>query len=338
MSQQPPAKNSPIRFMLIATLIALAIIIGIALWKNGYFRWGSNVPQYETPPLSEDYLPSDTTAVLRVNWRETQDSKYVKQNFGPVLRQYREEFAPAGMLQALGIDADKDLEWFQLIVAAGDHEHPLLVLSGKFDPVNFKTMPNGLQQIKEPPGDRYRLFSLPYPRTNGKLTLTASDRLLLVSDKASRVTDALADGAAGRMPALQDRLLEEILRKKVDRKQSLWGAATLNKPKPPPFPPLEPFGSELNKIVTASDAVYGGLTFADDVQGAMYFQTNSAAKASEVEHSLSHLLPAVKAAVSPWGKLATPPQFVPLLELVAACEVTRDDDIVVLRRRLPQPK
>ena len=328
-----PAKNKTARLILIATGVVLVLVIaGVAAnWK---WKWltPTGEPKYETPALSPDYLPSDTGAVLRLNVRQLQDTKFVKKEFASAWRSLREELASSDLQQSLGVDVACDVEWMQLTVMAGDNlDHPLVLMAGEFEAAKFKPTPKGLRAVNKP-GVRYRLYELPDTQFNRTFTLALGDHLLLLCDKPSRVTEALADVAAGRKPALDDATLAELL-KKVDRQQAIWLAASVKKLSP--IPRLQPALAEaiLRPILQNADALYGGIDAGDELQGTLIFLTASEQKATALEQQLRDLV-----SIVPLSAALTPAQLQPLLKLLGTGDVSRMENTVTLRCRLPEKK
>ena len=121
---------------------------------------------------------------------------------------------------------------------------------------------------------------MPEAQLNRTFTFVLSDQLLLMCDKPSRVTEALEDTVAGRKPALDDALLADLL-KKVDRRQSIWGAASLKKLSPIPKLKLATVETLLRPILQNADAVYGGFQCGDDITGTIYLVASSDEKAGQ---------------------------------------------------------
>jgi hypothetical protein len=284
MPKQPPPKPNTGRFIFLATVLVVALLLVGFLtdWKWHWLSWLSlGEPQYETPSVSADYLPPDTTAVLHVNLREMQDSKYVNKELGPVLRLLLAQLAPPDAQQSLGVDVKHDVDWARVAATADESEHPLVMLSGRFDPARFQPSPKGpLRQLNKR-GDRYPLYDLRDSGLNATFTLAPAGGLLLLSENPSRVTDALASAGQAN-PELEDATLAELL-KKVDRKQSLWAAASQKKK---PVPKLDAAPEHyLRPIFKAADAFYGGITCGEDVQGCAVFrggQRREGGRAEEV--------------------------------------------------------
>jgi hypothetical protein len=328
----PPAsaKNKTARFILFITGLVVVLVIAVVV-TNGKWKWLSRIsePKYETPALSPDYLPSDTGAVLRLNLRELENAKFVKKEL-PFLQFYFEDHPPHELQNSLGFDMNKDVDWIQLTLMAGNMDHPLVMASSKFDVAKFKPAPNGLREVNKP-GARYRLYEWPASDFIPALTLALGDNLLLLCDKPSRVTDALEDTATGRKPALDDATLAELL-KKVDRKQTIWGAASLKKLSP--IPRLEPaVEGLLRPIMQNTDAIYGGINCGDDAEGTIYFLASSDEKATALEQQLRDLVKVV-----PLGTVFAPTQIRPLLKLLGAGEVSRVENTVILRSQLSEKK
>src|SRR5262249_5483896 len=217
-------KNNPGRFIFLATGVVVVLVLAgvVTNWK---WHWLSSEPTYETPAVYPDYLPPDTAAVLHVNLREVQDSKYVNKEFRPLLHLVYENLPADELQQSLGVDVKQDVDWVRLAVPAGDGSNPLVILSGRFDPAKVKATKGGpLRQVNKP-GAGYRLYELPAPELKITFTVAAAGDLLLLSGKPARVTDALGHGG-GAPPPLEDAVLAELLTK-VDRQQSIWGAASL---------------------------------------------------------------------------------------------------------------
>ena len=263
----------------------------------------------------------------------------MKKEFGRSLPHFRNRLVPNEAQKSLGVDVAKDIDWIQVISVAGDTDHPLLLASGEFDVAKFKPAPpHGLRQVNKP-GDRYRLYELPVATWPRPLTLAPGDHLVLMCDKPSRVTDVLADVAANKMPALDDALLDELLKTKVKRdEQTIWGAASLKK--------LEPIALDLGMkeaapairaILKNARAVYGGISCGDDkVHGTIYFLADSEKEALEVEQNLGRLCFLAKTAAVFPSLANIPPETMPLVKFLATGEVKRDGKTVTLNCQLPQ--
>jgi hypothetical protein len=339
MPKQPPPKHNTGRFIFLATGVVVLVLAGVVTnWKWHWLGGGST---YETPTVDPDYLPADTVAVLHVNLRETQDSKYVNQEFRPVLRLVYDNLPTDEMQQSLGVDVARDVDWMRLAVPAGDGTNPLVILSGRFDPAKFKPAKDGpLRQVNKP-GDHYRLYELQAPELRMTFTVAPAGNLLLLSGKPARVTEALGH-PAGTAPALEDAALEELL-KKIDRKQSIWGATALKKLQLVEQRGSPPVVKYLLSIFRNAEALYGGLTCGEDeVHGTVYIRADSEEEAADLERQLRVICETAKgdtaAAHIALSLLRPPPPLRPVLQLLGTGKVTREGDTVSLRCRLPEEK
>ena len=333
---QSSAKNKTALYLLLTTLLVVVLAVAVVGWKRGWFGGDVNTePTYETPVFSADYLPPDAGAVLHIKLREAQDSKYVKKEFGSLLGTVREIFAPREMQTALGVDASKDVDWIQVIWTEGDTDHPLVLVAGDFNPAKFKLDPKGLHPVNKP-GDRYRLYEMPGTQLTGPVTLAPGDHKVLMCDKPSRVHAVLDDAATGRMPVVADATLADLFQQ-VDRKQTIWGVASRKKlePLPAKLPDatLETFA---RPILQNADAVYGGITCGDNIQGTLHLQAESNEKAQVLEAYLREQCGAAKASYSLAKLLGIQNDYSPLLQFLGTGKVTRDGRTVTLTCQLPE--
>jgi hypothetical protein len=329
MPKKQRPKNNTARFIFLA-IGSVVVLVLVGVVTNWQWHWLGGEPAYETPAVNADYLPPDTVAVLHVNLREVQDSKYVSKEFQSLLSLVYQNLPTAEMRQHLGVDLREDVDWVRLAVTASDGANPLVILSGRFDPAKFKPTKDGpLRQVNRP-GDRHRLYELPAPKLEMTFTLAPAGDLLLMCGKPAPVTDALRH-AGEAPPPLEDAKLAELLTK-VDRSRSIWGAASLKKWKPAP---LNVFlvGAAVKTVIDNTEGVYGGVTCGDAVEGTVYFLTAAGGKAAEVEQALDRLCALAKG----FGLVVLPDWRGAVVKIVGAGEVKRNGDTVVLRCRLPPP-
>jgi hypothetical protein len=326
MPKKPPPKHNTGRFIFLSTVLVVVLLLAGYLTDQEWHWLSGGGPTYETPAVSPDYLPPDTAAVFHVNMREVQASSYVNREFRTLLQLVNLNLPEAEMKQSLGVDVNRDVDWVRLAVPVNGVDL-LVILSGRFDPAKFKPTKDGpLRQVNKP-GDRYALYELAASELKMTFTVAPAGDLLLLSGKAERVTDALAQ-AGGPAPALEDEMLAGLL-KKVDRK-SVWWAASLKKWRP--APPNVTVVKQLVKIILDnSEGGYGAIACGDDIDGTAYFLTGDERRAEEVENALQGLRGLVNlfgGRLEDWQK--------PLAKLIGGGEVKRDGDTVVLRCRLPQ--
>jgi hypothetical protein len=209
----------------------------------------------------------------------------------------------------------------------------LLLFRGRIDPSHFQTGPGEVsRRVVAADAARFALYEYLDRRRGEVVRLAPAGEYLAVCDAQAPVLAALQSAAAPCPTAPRDSQLRDLLGI-VDRRQQLWLAVSMEQLRPVPRLDSRALEMILRPILQYADAIWGGLTLADDVRAEFVFQARDEAAARNLEELVrsscevaqgAPLLPGVDRAL------------LPLFRLAGSGEVSRNGTAVRLTCRLKE--
>jgi hypothetical protein len=307
-----------------------AVLIGTALALAAflYLRYRSSTEPEPFPPGAlAGYLPADSTVVLTLNVRPLLDAPVLRTRLGPALKNLlRRGAAGQPWFQLAGIDPFADIDQIQVSFAAGDPEHPLWLVRGRFFPARFQVGPDKLRPRVEKGRRIYEYTDLDF----GPILLALVGDTLVVSALSCRLDDALACAAGPRPVGFRYPALAALL-KRVDQKQAVWLAAS-----------LQDFGAAgslkdwalslvLRPVLARAQAISGGVAVAEDLRAEFAFRARDQESARQLEEDLKR---AVEVAKEGAPLFVRDKDLLLFFQLLGTGVVGRDGAAVTLRCRL----
>lgn len=299
-------------------------------WIPGPWRsseaWNDRLPS----DVLADYVPEDSAALLTVDVPSLRESPMGRKRLVPLVQQLvREGEGELSWIAWLGIDPLNDLDSLQISFASGGVGQPLWLARGRLDRSRF----HSTEQAREITVDHFRMWEYRDRQTKRTTTLAAAGDALLASETPARVLAALK--YARKRPAGKSDApvsLREMLTK-VDRRQSVWVAASLEKLGS--VRRIDNFWLEavLRPLLTHAASVYGGITCGEDVRADLHFHAATEENAERLEADLKSLREMTGGASLFLGRQH---ELLPLLLLLGAAETNRDGNNVSLHCRLSE--
>jgi hypothetical protein len=317
-------------FLLAGVLCAgLVLLLGIVFrdWIPGPWRSGDTRDNPFPTGALADYVPADSEAVAAVQVRSLLASP-AGRRLAPSLRQLvRRGEQQFRWMDLLNIKPFDDLDSLQISFAPSSGGQPLWLARGRLDRSRFQMGPDKLRAKKV---DGFRV--LEYTNRSSKRTtlLTPVGDALVVSDTPARVLAALKQASDPRPITVHDTTLRELL-EKVDRRQSLWLAASFKH-----LAPIAEVDSVWMKMILTpllkhAESVHGGLTCTDELRAELHFRTATEESAAKLEADLQSIHDLIPGAALLMGRQK---ELLPLLHLLGSGETSRDGKTVSLRCRL----
>ncbi len=313
--------------------VGLALLVGIIFrdWIPGPWRSDGLLDTRFAADALVDYVPEDSEAVLVVNPHPALESpagRMLAPSLQQLLRQGEHRFR---WLDLLGIHSFDDLDYLQISFAPSSGGQPLWLAHGRLDPARFQIGPDKLQAKTF---DHFRVWEYA-DRPAKRLTLLApAGDTLLVSDTPERVLAALSQARNPRPVTIRDALLRGLLAK-VDRRQSLWFAASFQKLGA--VARIDHFLLEmmLRPLFTHAESLYGGLDCGEDVRAELHFHAATEESAAMLETDLQHICNVAQEISQGAALLLRQKELVPLVRLLGTGKTSRAGKSVSLRCRLP---
>jgi hypothetical protein len=297
---------------------ALAVLLGF----SGEERDGSY-----PPGALADYMPEDSEALLFVDVRSLRESPIGWLHLRPTLQQLLGSVqGRLPWLDALGINPFDDLDTLQISFAPGAGGQPLWLTRGRLDRSRLQTAAGKLQATTL---DRFPVWECADRSTKRTTVLARVGDALVVGETRGRVLAALKEASDPRRIEVRDATLRELLTK-VDRRQSLWLAASVAG--------LGPLGEIkglglLRPLLGHADSVHGGITCADDLRAELHFHAVSDEDAARLETTLKSIRETAATPGAAW-LLGIPKELLPLLRLIGTGKISRKGKAILLRCRL----
>jgi hypothetical protein len=325
-----PATDSILRsrrrhlLVLAGTMVAgLAVLFGLwLLWAWRAEDLGKRFP----PGILADYVPEDSEAVLAVQVRQLLETPLGRQHLSSSLRQLIGQVKQRlPWLDLTKINPFDDLDTL-LISFAPSSGRPLLLAHGRIDSSRF---PIGPLSFQEKLLDHVRVWEYNDPSSKRTTLLAPVGDTFVVSETRSRVQAALKQANDPQPIHVQDARLREMLMK-VARRQTLWLAASIEN-----LGPVSEIDNYLLKMLLRplfahAESVYGGITCAEDLQAELHFRTATEEKAAQLETDLKSICEAALG-IAMMGRQN---DLLPLLRLLAAGQIHREGQTILLRCRL----
>lgn len=316
--------------------IGIVLLVSAAFifrdWIPGPWRspeaWNDRFPS----DVLAEYLPEDSAAVIVVDLPLLRQSPVGRKHLMSFLKQLvREAEGEFAWLSWLGINPLDDLDSLQISFAAGGEGQPLWLARGRVDRSHFHVAAQGTEKVV----DHFRVWEYADRQSKRKTTLAAAGDVLLVSDTSARVIAALKYGRERQTGKLdlhpvRDPMLRDMLAK-VDRRRSIWLAASMNKLGS--VRRIDNFWLEaiLRPLLSHAESVRGGFTCAEDVRADLLFQAATEEKAAQLETDLKRLHELAGGASL---LLSRQNELLPLLRLLGTGETKREGTNVLLHCRV----
>jgi hypothetical protein len=315
-----------------AVVVLFALIVGIFFrdWIPGPWH-SSGVLNTQLPADAlADYLPEDSEAVLMVNLHPALESPAGRQ-LAPSLKQLLGQAERrARWIDLAGIKSLDDVDSLQVSFAPSSGGEPLWLVRGRLDPGRFQTGPDKLQARTF---DHFRVWEHA-DRASKRMTLLApAGDTLVVSDSPARVLMALSQARDPHPLTIKDAALRELLQK-VDRRQSLWFAASFQKTGA--VARIDHFLLEmiLRPVLTHAESLHGGLDCGEELRADLHFSTATEDNAARLETDLRHICNVAQEVSEGGALLLRQKELVPLVRLLGTGQTSREGKSVRLRCRL----
>lgn len=311
------------------TLAALAGLMVFFFRDELFCRWRTeNDRNNRFPPgVLADYVPADSEAVLALQVRSLLASPVGRRQLAPVLQYLiRQGGSRLRWMDLLDINPIEDIDYLKVSFAAAGGE-PLWLARGRLDRARIQIGPDKLQ---EKVLDRFHVWEYSDRRAKRTTLLALVGDMLVGSESRNRLQAALKYASNPRPLPVRDATLRELLAK-VDRRQSLWLAASLKNLGS--LDGIEDYWlrSILRPPLAHAEGVYGGLTCAEDVQVELHFRAATAEHAAMLETDLQSICDAAPGAAFLLGRRK---ELQPLLRLLGSGTITREEKRVHLHCRL----
>jgi hypothetical protein len=304
-------------------------LLGLFFCRSWLLNFWSGDRDNSFPPgVLADYVPPDSEALLVVNVRSLRQSPLGRQHLGSSVQQLpRQEGERLRWIELLGINPLDDLDTILISFAPGGGEEPLWLARGRFDRSRMQFGPNKLQATQL---DHFRLWKYTERLAKRTTLLAPVGDMLVAGETPARVRTALLQASDPGPSAVRDAALREALAK-VDRRQTLWLAASLKSLGPIAALDNYLLNLILRPLLAHADSVYGGITCAEDVQVDLTFGTANDEEADRLETALQSLRDSAPGAALFVGRQT---EWVPLLRLLGASTISRQGKTIRLRGRL----
>lgn len=276
------------------------------------------------PGVLADYVPADSAAVLAVNVRRLRETLIGQPHLKPLVHQFlKQAECRLPWLDSTRINLLDDLDTLQISFASNGSGEPVLLARGRFDCSRFHIGPD---QLEAKSLDGFRVWEFNDPLSKANTLLVVVGDTLVVSRARERVQAALKQASDPQPIRVRDATLHELLMK-VDRRQSLWLAASIKR-----LGPVSEIDNYLLKmllrpLLAHSESVRGGITCGEDVRAELHFRTATDEDAAQLEADLKSICEAAPGA----ALLGRQNELLPLLRLLASGQIRREDKTILLR-------
>jgi hypothetical protein len=306
-----------------ACLTALAAVFcawALRAWRDGNGDLGNRFP----PGVLADYVPEDSAAVLAVNVRQLRESSIVHPYLKPLLQQFiKQAESRLPWLDLTGINLFDDLDNLLMSFASNGSGDPVLLAQGRLDCSRFQVGPDKFQAKVL---DGFRVWEHNDQSSKQNTLLVVVGDTLVVSKAPGRVQAALKQASDPQPIRGRDATLRELLLK-VDRRQSLWLAASFKRLGPVSEIDNYSLKMLLRPLLAHAESVSGGITCGDDLLAELHFRTATDEDVVQLEVDLKSICETVLGLVM----LDRKDELLPLLRLLASGQVHREDKTIQLR-------
>lgn len=280
------------------------------------------------PGVLADYAPEDSAAVLAVNVRELWETLIGRHHLKPLVQQIiKQAECRLPWLNSTRINLLDDLDTLQISFASNGSGEPVLLARGRIDCSRFQVGPD---QLEAKALDGLRVWEYDDRVSKQNAVLVVVGDTLIVSKARERVQAALKQASDPQPIRVRDARLRELLMK-VDRRQSLWLAASIKR-----LGPVAEIDNYLLKMLVRpllahSESVFGGIVCGEDLLAELHFRTATDEDAAQLEADLKSICEAAPGA----ALLGKQNELLPLLRLLAAGQIRREGQTILLRCSLP---
>ncbi len=280
----------------------------------------------------KDYLPRDAAAVFTIDVQRLRAAPVFGKGLEEAVKQLlRKDEVGRGWLPLTGIDPIRDLDEARVVLSSRDVYDPLVILHGRFDPSLFQTDPDKLtRRVVDQEGSRSVLFEYQDRQRGEIVKLATAGDYLIACDSRSPVLAALRHAATPGPMVPMDNRLRELL-DKVDRRQQVWLAVSMEKLRPVPRLDNKVLQMILHPVLQYADAIQGGITCDEDVRADFTFQTRDEADAKQLEVLLRSSCEVAQGIPLLPGVDKT---LLPLFKLAGTGEVAREGSVVRMKCRM----
>jgi hypothetical protein len=319
--------------LLLLSAVTLAVLLAVLSfffrdWLRSRWRGEDGQVNRFPPDALRDYVAEDSEVVLAVNVQALRESP-VGRRLTPSLQQLiRQGGRRLRWIDLLGLNPIEDVDFLQISLAPASGGEPLWLAHGRLERSRIQMGPD---KIQETTLDHFRVWEHTDRRAKQTTLLAPVNDTLVVSETPGRVLAALKQARSPRSLTVGDTILRQLLAK-VDRRRTLWLAASMKR-----LGPLTVIEDPLLKMVLRpllahADSVYGGITCAEDVQVDFHFHAATVEGAERLEGDLQSICEAVPgAALLLMGRNK---ELLPLLKLLGSGKTHRQGNEVLLHCRL----
>jgi hypothetical protein len=319
------------RLLLLTSLILIGLVLVTFLFRDHIshlWSYEQDLGNRFPPGVLTDYVPEDSQAVLAVNILQLRDSPSASRFLAPAVQQLiRRSGDHLQWMELLGLTPLDDIDSLQISFAPSARVEPLWLLRGRFDLSRVQIGPDKLQVTNI---EHCRIWEYTDHRARRATSVAPVGDMLVASESRVRVQAALKQASNPRPIAVRDATLRELLRK-VDRRQTLWVAASLKGLGS--INDIEEYWLKLilRPLIAHAESVYGGINYEEDVEVKLHFRAVTEEEATQLEMSLQSIRDLAGEGAS---LLIRDKELLPLLRLLGAAQIHRKVNTIFLQGRL----
>lgn len=325
-AHRPPRRRSLWAGVMLAALTVFLCFL-FRDWLLSRWHGEDTLDNRFLPGALLDYVPEDSEVLLGVNLRSLLESP-AGNRLGPLLQQLiqrGEQRLP--WIHLLGLNPLDDLDYLQISFAPGTGGEPLWLARGRLDRARIQIGPDKLQETTL---DHFRVWEYKERRARRTTRIAPVGDMFVVSETPGRVLAALKQASAPRLIAVRDAILRELLTK-VDRRQSLWLAASIKSLGPIAGIEDPVLKMVLRPLLAHTESVYGSIACREDVQVELHFRAATAEGAKRLDADLQSICESAPGAGLLLGRQK---ELLPLLRLLGSGQTRREGNEVLLRCEL----
>lgn len=320
------SRRRSLRFLLLVSATVSGLVLLFLAWLL-LGRRGDNGENRFVPGVLADYVPEDSAAVLAVNFCQLRETPIGQQHLWPLMQQFSgqvERRLP--WLKLVGLNPLDDFDTLLISFALNGGGEPILLARSRLDRSRLQVGPD---QLQESTLDHFRIWEYSEPGAKQTTLIAPAGDMLIVSDTRSRVQAALKQASDPQSIHVRDAMLRQPLAN-VDRRQSLWLAASTKS-----LGNVSEIDNYLLKmllrpLLAHAESVYGGMECAEDVRAELHFTAATDKEAAQLEADLKSICEAAPGI----ALLGRKNELLPLLQLLAAAQIHREGETILLRNRL----
>ncbi|MHB1425501.1 MAG: hypothetical protein ACYC3I_20225 [Gemmataceae bacterium] len=313
-----------------AMAAGLALVLAFLFrdWLPRAWRGDDDLGKRIPPGALADYVPEDSEAVLAVNVRQLLESPLGRRPLLPPLRHLLDLVEQRlRWLDLARINPLEDLDTLRISFAPAADGQPLWLARGRFDRTRFQ---RGADKLQETTLDQFHVWEYSDRAAKRTTLLAPLGDMLVVSETRESVRAALRQAFDPQPIRVRDAVLRELLTK-VDRRQSVWLAASIKS-----LGPISGIDNLLLKmllrpVLAHAESVQGGIVRNEDVQAVLHFRTATEQDAAQLEMDLNSVRDLARE--GSW-LLGRQKELLPLLHLLGTSQISRDGTMILWRCRL----